>query len=183
MRALWDAVFMPVGSSPQCCIGSGALWYARSAPLAALRGAEVIFYPTGICWHPSEKEEFGKAQYSAWETIQRSHAIANGCYVAVPNRVGHEAPASGSGIEFWGQSFVCGPDGEIVAKASVDQEEIVMADIDWSRVNEQRTHWPFLRDRRVDAYSGLDRRLIDRFFACPARALCSNTGTLNPRGS
>ena len=136
-------------------------WYPEAARLTALRGAEIIIYPTAIGWHPSEKKEFGKAQHSAWETIQRSHAIANGCYVAVANRVGHEAPTGGAGIEFWGQSFVCGPDGEVVAKASIDQEEIVMADIDWSRVNEHRTHWPFLRDRRVDAYSGLDRRMID----------------------
>src|SRR6516225_3198732 len=136
-------------------------WYPEAARLTALRGAEIIFYPTAIGWHPSEKNEFGAAQYNAWETIQRSHAIANGCYVAVANRVGHEAPAGGDGIQFWGQSFVCGPDGEIVAKAAIDQEEIVMADIDWGRVNEHRTHWPFLRDRRVDAYAGLDRRLLD----------------------
>jgi N-carbamoylputrescine amidase len=136
-------------------------WYPEAARLTALHGAEIIFYPTAIGWHPSEKKEFGGAQHSAWETIQRSHAIANGCYVAVPNRVGHEAPAGGDGIEFWGQSFLCGPDGEIIAKGSVDGEEIVMADVDWSRVNEQRTHWPFLRDRRVDAYGGLDQRMID----------------------
>ena len=136
-------------------------WYPEAARLTALRGAEVIFYPTAIGWHPGEKKEFGKAQHSAWETIQRSHAIANGCYVAVPNRVGHEAPAGGEGIEFWGQSFICGPDGEIMARASVDREEIVVADIDWRRVNEQRTHWPFLRDRRVDAYAEINRRMID----------------------
>ena len=100
-------------------------WYPEAARLTALRGAEIIFYPTAIGWHPSEKKEFGKAQHSAWETIQRGHAIANGCYVAVANRVGHEAPAGGDGIEFWGQSFVCGPDGEIIAKGSIDQEEIV----------------------------------------------------------
>ena len=136
-------------------------WYPEAARLTALSGAEILFYPTAIGWHPSEKKQFGKTQHSAWETIQRGHAIANGCYVAVANRVGHEAPAGGEGIEFWGQSFVCGPDGEIIAKASVDQEEIVIAEIDWARVNEQRTHWPFLRDRRVDAYSGLERRMID----------------------
>ena len=136
-------------------------WYPEAARLTALRGAEIIFYPTAIGWHPKEKKEFGKAQHSSWETIQRSHAIANGCYVAVPNRVGHEAPAGVDGIEFWGQSFVCGPDGEIIAKGSVDREEIVMADIDWKRVNEHRTHWPFLRDRRIDAYTGLQERLID----------------------
>src|SRR5207245_4979280 len=97
---------------------------------------------------PREKEEFGAAQHSAWETIQRSHAIANGCYVAAANRVGHEAPAGGDGIEFWGQSFICGPDGEIVAKGSVDHEEMVMGDIDWNRVNENRNDWPVLRNRR-----------------------------------
>jgi N-carbamoylputrescine amidase len=136
-------------------------WYPEAARLTALHGAEIIFYPTAIGWHPSEKKEFGKAQHAAWETIQRSHAIANGCYVAVPNRVGHEASAGGDGIEFWGQSFVCGPDGEIIAKGSVDQEEIVIADVNWARVNEQRTHWPFLRDRRIDAYGEINRRLID----------------------
>ena len=136
-------------------------WYPEAARLTALRGAEIIFYPTAIGWHPSEKKEFGAAQYSAWETIQRGHAIANGCYVAAANRVGHEAPAGGDGIEFWGQSFIGGPSGEIVAKGSADQEEIVMADVEWNRVNEHRTHWPFLRDRRVDAYAGLDQRMID----------------------
>jgi N-carbamoylputrescine amidase len=136
-------------------------WYPEAARLTALRGAEIIFYPTAIGWHPKEKGEFGKAQHSSWELIQRSHAVANGCYVAAANRVGHEAPAGGDGIEFWGQSFICGPDGEILAKGSIAEEEIVSAEVDWSRVNEHRTHWPFLRDRRVDAYGGLERRLID----------------------
>jgi len=136
-------------------------WYPEAARLTALRGAEIIFYPTAIGWHPKEKKEFGDAQLSAWETIQRSHAIANGCYVAVPNRVGHEAPAGGPGIEFWGQSFIAAPSGEIIAKGSVDREEIVMADIDWSAVDRHRTHWPFLRDRRVDAYAEINQRLID----------------------
>jgi len=136
-------------------------WYPEAARLTALRGAEIIFYPTAIGWHPSEKNEFGAAQYNAWETIQRSHAIANGCYVATANRVGHEAPAGGDGIEFWGQSFICGPDGEIIAKGSVDKEEIVIGEIDWRRVSEHRTHWPFLRDRRVDAYAGIEQRLLD----------------------
>src|SRR5438105_9036855 len=136
-------------------------WYPEAARLTALQGAEIIFYPTAIGWHPSEKKEFGDAQHSAWETIQRSHAIANGCYVAVANRIGHEAPAGGAGIEFWGQSFLCGPDGELIAKGSFDREEIVMAGIDWSVVNRHRTHWPFLRDRRVDAYAGIQQRLID----------------------
>jgi len=136
-------------------------WYPEAARLTALRGAEIIFYPTAIGWHPAEKKNFGEAQHSAWETIQRSHAIANGCYIAAANRVDHEAPAGGDGIEFWGQSFVCGPDGEIIAKGSADKEQIVMADVEWDRVNEHRTHWPFLRDRRGDAYSGLKRRMID----------------------
>jgi N-carbamoylputrescine amidase len=136
-------------------------WYPEAARLTALRGAEIIFYPTAIGWHPGEKNEFGEAQHSAWETIQRSHAIANGCYIAVANRVGHETPVGGAGIEFWGQSFVCGPDGEIIAKGSADREEIVLADIDWSEVDRHRTHWPFLRDRRVDAYAGINQRVID----------------------
>ena len=136
-------------------------WYPEAARLTALRGAEIIFYPTAIGWHPKEKKEFGVAQHSAWETIQRGHAIANGCYVAVANRIGHEAPAGGDGIEFWGQSFVCGPDGEIIAKGSVDHEELVFADIDWAAVDQHRTHWPFLRDRRIDAYTEINQRLID----------------------
>jgi N-carbamoylputrescine amidase len=136
-------------------------WYPEAARLTALRGAEILFYPTAIGWHPKEKAEFGKAQHSSWETIQRSHAIANGCYVAVPNRVGHETPAGGDGIEFWGQSFICGPDGEIIARGSIDREEIITAEVDWRRVNEHRTHWPFLRDRRIDAYAGLEQRLLD----------------------
>ena len=136
-------------------------WYPESARLTALRGAQILFYPTAIGWHPREKEKYGAAQYSAWETMQRSHAIANGCYVAAINRVGHEAPAGGDGIEFWGQSFIVAPSGEIIAQGSADREEIVMADIDWARVDVTRTHWPFLRDRRVDAYSGIEQRLID----------------------
>src|SRR5437660_10245417 len=118
-------------------------WYPEAARLTALQGAEILFYPTAIGWHPDEKAEQGERQHEAWETVQRGHAIANGCYVAVPNRVGHEAPAGGDGIEFWGQSFVCGPDGEIVAKASVDREEIVVADVEVDRINEHRTDWPF----------------------------------------
>jgi N-carbamoylputrescine amidase len=136
-------------------------WYPEAARLTALRGAEIIFYPTAIGWHPAEKKEFGAAQHSAWETIQRSHAIANGCYVAAANRIGHETPAHGAGIEFWGQSFVAAPSGEIIAKASVEREEILMADIDWEDVDRHRTHWPFLRDRRVDAYGGIEQRLLD----------------------
>ena len=136
-------------------------WYPEAARLTAMRGAEILFYPTAIGWHPREKTKYGAAQHSAWETMQRSHAIANGCYVCACNRVGHEAPAGGDGIEFWGQSFICAPSGEIVAKGSVEGEELVVADVDWKRVNEHRTHWPFLRDRRIDAYAGIQQRLID----------------------
>jgi N-carbamoylputrescine amidase len=136
-------------------------WYPEAARLTALRGAEILFYPTAIGWHPGEKKQYGAAQHSAWETIQRSHAIANGCFVAVANRVGHERPAGGDGIEFWGQSFIAAPSGEIIAKGSVDKEELVIADIEWKRVDEHRTHWPFLRDRRIDAYSDIQKRMID----------------------
>ena len=110
---------------------------------------------------PSEKAKYGYAQHSAWETMQRSHAIANGCFVAAVNRVGHEAPVGGDGIEFWGQSFIVAPSGEILAKASVDREEIIFADVEWKQVAEHRTHWPFLRDRRIDAYQGIEQRMID----------------------
>jgi N-carbamoylputrescine amidase len=136
-------------------------WYPEAARLTALRGAQLLFYPTAIGWHPAEKEKYGAAQHSSWETMQRSHAIANGCYVAAVNRVGFENPAGGAGIEFWGQSFICAPSGEILAKGSIDREEIVMADVAWDRIDEQRTHWPFLRDRRIDAYAGIEQRLID----------------------
>jgi len=135
-------------------------WYPEGARITALQGAEILFYPTAIGWHPSEKAESGKLQHSAWETIQRSHAIANGCYVAVPNRVGHEKLV-GDGIEFWGQSFVAGTSGEILAKATADHEEVLVVPLDLGKVDTTRTHWPFLRDRRIDAYDGLTRRLID----------------------
>lgn len=136
-------------------------WYPESARLTALRGAEILFFPTAIGWHPSEKTAHGKRQHASWETIQRAHAVANGCYVAVPNRIGHEAPAGGDGIEFWGQSFIADPAGEIVEKASVDKEQVLIAEADLSLVETQRTHWPFLRDRRIDAYGDITRRLID----------------------
>jgi N-carbamoylputrescine amidase len=136
-------------------------WFPEAARLTALSGAQILFYPTAIGWHPGEKEQFGAAQHSSWETIQRGHAIANGCYVAAVNRVGHEAPAGGDGIEFWGQSFVCDPAGQIIAKAGVASEENLVVEIDFARVEQQRTHWPFLRDRRIDAYGDLTRRLID----------------------
>ena len=135
-------------------------WYPEAARLTALQGAEILFYPTAIGWHPAEKAQMGKLQHSSWETIQRGHAIANGCYVAVPNRVGHEMLA-GDGIEFWGQSFVAGTSGEIIAKALTEKDEVLIASLDLDKVDSTRTHWPFLRDRRIDAYGGLTRRLID----------------------
>ncbi len=136
-------------------------WYPEAARLTALRGAEILFYPTAIGWHPGEKAEYGVNQYSAWETIQRSHAVANGCYVAVVNRTGVEKPVGGDGIEFWGQSFVAGTSGQILSKASVDREEILLTPVDVGSVDLTRTHWPFLRDRRIDAYGDLTKRLID----------------------
>jgi N-carbamoylputrescine amidase len=135
-------------------------WYPEAARLTALQGAEILFYPTAIGWHPREKAELGARQHSAWETVQRSHAIANGCYVAAPNRVGHEKLA-GDGIEFWGQSFVAGTSGEILAKASATENETLVVPLDLAKVDDTRTHWPFLRDRRIDAYEGLTKRLID----------------------
>ena len=135
-------------------------WYPEAARLTALQGAEILFYPTAIGWHPREKADLGERQHSAWETIQRSHAIANGCYVAAPNRVGHEKLA-GDGIEFWGQSFVAGTSGEILAKASATENETLVVPLDLAKVDDTRTHWPFLRDRRIDAYEGLTKRLID----------------------
>jgi N-carbamoylputrescine amidase len=136
-------------------------WYPEGARLTALRGAEILFYPTAIGWHPSEKKAYGERQHGSWETMQRGHAIANGCFVAVPNRTGFEAPDGGNGIEFWGQSFVADPSGQIVVKASIDREEILIAEIDLSMVEQQRTHWPFLRDRRIDAYQEITKRYID----------------------
>jgi N-carbamoylputrescine amidase len=135
-------------------------WYPEAARLTALQGAEILFYPTAIGWHPAEKAELGERQHAAWETIQRSHAIANGCYVAVPNRVGHEKLA-GEGVEFWGQSFVAGTSGEILARASAQQEEILVVPVDLGQVDATRTQWPFLRDRRIDAYGDLTKRMVD----------------------
>ena len=136
-------------------------WYPEAARLAALQGAEILFYPTAIGWHPAEKATLGALQHSAWQTIQRSHAIANGCFVAVCNRVGHERPAGGPGLEFWGQSFVAGTSGEILAEAGPARDEILLAPIDLEQVDSTRTHWPFLRDRRIDAYGGINQRFID----------------------
>jgi N-carbamoylputrescine amidase len=136
-------------------------WYPEGARLTALQGAQILFYPTAIGWHPSEKKEHGEAQHSAWETIQRSHAVANGCYVAVVNRIGHEKPVGGDGLEFWGQSFVANTSGQIMEKAAQDREEVLVVEIDLDKVDVTRTHWPFFRDRRIDAYGDITRRLID----------------------
>ena len=135
-------------------------WYPEAARLTALQGAQILFYPTAIGWHPDEKKKYGQSQHEAWEIIQRSHAIANGCYVAVPNRVGHETLA-GRGIEFWGQSFVAGTSGEILARAGAEQEEVLVVPVDLARVDATRTHWPFLRDRRIDVYGDLAKRFVD----------------------
>lgn len=137
-------------------------WFPEAARLTALAGAEVIFIPTAIGWHPAEKDPEGAAQHEAWRTVQRGHAIANGCFVAAANRVGHEAPAGGAGLEFWGQSFVAAPSGEVIAEASTDEPETLLAEIDLAEVHEARTHWPFMRDRRIDAYGGLTERFLDR---------------------
>ena len=136
-------------------------WYPEGARLTAMQGAEILFYPTAIGWHPEEKAEYGVNQYGAWETIQRSHAVANGCYVAAINRIGVETPVGGPGIEFWGQSFVAGTSGQILAKASIDREEIMLVPIELDKVDVTRTHWPFLRDRRIDAYGDLTKRFSD----------------------
>jgi len=136
-------------------------WYPEAARLTAMQGAEILFYPTAIGWHPSEKKEHGFNQHSAWETIQRGHAIANGCYVVAVNRVGLEKPDGGDGIEFWGQTFAAAPSGQILARASADKEEILLVPVDLGQVDVTRTHWPFLRDRRIDAYGDLSKRFID----------------------
>ena len=136
-------------------------WYPEAARLTAMQGAEILFYPTAIGWHPSEKAEYGVNQHGAWETIQRSHAVANGCFVAVANRIGLETPIGGDGIQFWGQSFVAGTSGQILAKASADKEENLLVPVDLAKVDVTRTHWPFLRDRRIDAYGDLTKRLSD----------------------
>jgi N-carbamoylputrescine amidase len=152
-------------------------WYPEGARITALKGAETLFFPTAIGWHPSEKAEYGERQYDAWQTIQRAHAIANGVFVCAVNRVGHEhgdvvhngvemrgpgdhTPASG--LEFWGGSFIADPFGRILAKASHDKEEILYADLDMAEVEITRQHWPFLRDRRIDAYGGITSRFLDQ---------------------
>jgi N-carbamoylputrescine amidase len=156
----FQAFHTPVG-----CIGTLICWdqwYPEGARLTALRGAEILFYPTAIGWHPHEKETHGAAQRDAWRTIQRAHAIANGVYVAAVNRIGHEKPGEGgAGIEFWGSTFLADPFGIVIAEASTDKEEVLIAEIDRKRIEEVRRNWPFLRDRRIDAYAGIEKRFID----------------------
>ena len=139
-------------------------WFPEAARMTALQGADILFYPTAIGWHPKEKTEEGQVQRDAWMTIQRSHAIANGVFVVAVNRVGHEAPAGGDGLEFWGSSFVCDPFGVVLAQASVEKEETLVVDINLKRIEEIRRNWPFLRDRRIDAYGGITKRLLDESY-------------------
>ena len=147
-------------------------WYPEAARITALTGAETLFYPTAIGWHPSEKAEFGEAQYSAWQTMQRAHAIANGVFVGAVNRVGHEQGdvqhngilikgPGGAGLEFWGGSFIADPFGRVIAQASHDKEEILIAEIDPKLLEDTRRNWPFLRDRRIDSYAGITSRYLD----------------------
>jgi N-carbamoylputrescine amidase len=142
-------------------------WYPEGARLTALQGASILLYPTAIGWHPAEKVKFGKAQHDAWRTIQRAHAIANGVYVGVVNRVGFETgnirgnSASGEGLEFWGGSFLCDPFGSVIAEASHDKEEILLGTVDLRKMEDVRRNWPFLRDRRIDSYAPITNRLID----------------------
>lgn len=137
-------------------------WYPEAARLTALQGADILIYPTAIGWHPEEKAELGSQQHDAWETIQRAHGIANGCFVAAINRTGFEPEPNGEqGVQFWGQSFVSGPDGQLIIRGSVDDEEILQVELDTAQIAEQRHGWPFLRDRRIDAYGDLTRRFID----------------------
>lgn len=136
-------------------------WYPEAARLTALQGASILFYPTAIGWHPAEKEEYGPSQLDAWRTIQRSHAIANGIYVAAVNRIGFEQGPADSGLEFWGHSFLSDPFGRVLTEASSDQEEILVHECDPKLQDEVRRNWPFLRDRRIDAYEGLTKRFLD----------------------
>ncbi len=136
-------------------------WYPEGARLSSMGGASVLFYPTAIGWHPAEKLEYGAAQLDAWRTIQRAHAIANGIYVAAVNRIGFEGPAD-SGLEFWGSSFIVDPFGQVIAQASSDREEVLVAECDTRRMDEVRRNWPFLRDRRIDAYGQLTSRWIGK---------------------
>ena len=137
-------------------------WYPEAARLTSLLGASIIFYPTAIGWHPNEKGEEGGAQYESWLTVQRGHAIANGVYIAAVNRIGLEKVEKDSaGIEFWGQSFICDPQGVLLAQASADNEEILIAEVDPGRIEYIRRNWPFFRDRRIDSYNGITKRFLD----------------------
>ena len=150
--------------TPVCRIGTLICWdqwYPEAARLTTLRGAEVLFFPTAIGWHPREKAENGEAQRDAWITIQRGHAIANGVYVAAVNRAGLERSPNGDGIEFWGSTFLCDPFGQIIARSQTAGEEVVLTDVDPLRIEEVRRAWPFLRDRRIDSYVDLDKRFIE----------------------
>jgi N-carbamoylputrescine amidase len=135
-------------------------WYPEAARLAALNGARILFFPTAIGWHPNEKARLGASQLSAWETVQRSHAIANGMYVAAINRVGHEGIRPG-GIEFWGATFACDPSGTVLQRCPHDSEDVLIVSCDLQNVDDVRTQWPFLRDRRLDAYGDLTKRYLD----------------------
>jgi N-carbamoylputrescine amidase len=137
-------------------------WYPEGARLTALQGAGILFYPTAIGWHPAEKKTHGAQQLDAWRTVQRAHAISNGVFVAAVNRVGLEAPAGGDGIEFWGNTFLADPFGVILAEAPADREALLVVEVDPARIEEVRRGWPFLRDRRVDAYAGIGARFLDR---------------------
>ncbi len=137
-------------------------WYPEGARLTALQGAEVLFYPTAIGWHPIEKEQYGVNQHGAWMNVMKGHAVANGVYVAAANRIGLEQYIEGSaGIEFWGSSFIAGPQGEILAQASHDKEEILIAEVDLDLQENVRQNWPFFRDRRIDAFGDITKRAID----------------------
>ena len=137
-------------------------WFPEAARLTALQGAEVLFYPTAIGWHPQEKEEFGENQHGAWMNVMKGHAVANGVYVAAANRIGLEKYLPDTaGIQFWGSSFIAGPQGEILAQASHDQEEIIMAEVDLELQENVRQNWPFLRDRRIDAFGDITKRAIE----------------------
>ena len=160
----WDTTYAKIG-----VLICWDQWYPEGARLTALQGAEILFYPTAIGWHATEKAEYGVAQHESWELIQRSHAVANGCFTCSPNRIGTEhildaagKPVSEDGIEFWGQSFIASPNGQIAAKASVDKEQVLIVPCDLEKVEFSRTHWPFLRDRRIDAYGDLTKRFVDQ---------------------
>lgn len=148
---VWDTRFGKIG-----VLICWDQWYPEAARLAALAGAEILFYPTAIGWLPEEKAELGEAQHNAWETVQRGHAVANGCYVAAVNRVGTEGAT-----EFWGQSFVSDVYGQIVARAPVGDETVLLADCDLRALEDTRRIWPFFRDRRIDSFEGLTQRMVD----------------------